>query len=203
VPEPYRDNWIAAGKPTRTAGPSSAQGVDDTFPLPVNPSQARLLYNIGDRALTYEEMLALTTDPEALSQLIADGVRRCKCGQSFNQEQFVVLGDLLRMPGVPSSLRAGLFEVAKRLPDIAVVGDAKDAAGRVGVAIARYEPYDQRNELIFDPSSGELLGERTVATKAQTLDQGSGGVPVAAGTVLYETAYLKSGLVDNLTDEPS
>ena len=38
--------------------------------------------------------------------------------------------------------------------------------------------------------------------KAQTLDQGQGNVPIAAGTVIYETAYLKSGLVDNVTDEP-
>lgn len=188
-----RDAWAAAGDPL-------VLGADTDGDQRLGPGSSVLLYNLGDRQLTYREMLALPADPTRLADLVAKGVRRCKCGQSFEQEQFVVVGDFLRAPAVPARLRAAFFKVAAQLPGIATIGPATDAAGRTGVAIARLEPYGQRNELIFDPETGDLLGERSVITTEQDVDGTGGRVP--AGTVTGEVAYLQSGLVDSLTDRP-
>lgn len=71
-----------------------------------------------------------------------------------------------------------------------MVPDAVDADGRHGVAVARYDPYNPglRDELIFDRETLELIGIRSIATKATD--------SVEAGQVLGTTAVLERAVVD-------
>lgn len=91
---------------------------------------------------------------------------------------------------VPPQTRATLFEATAQIPGITVVQNAKlPVTGERGVAVAFAHSGD-REELVFDPETYELLGSRTVALE----DTESYG----AGTVLGSTAILEKGFVDEL-----
>lgn len=112
-------------------------------------------------------------------------------GKSTDGEVFVNVADALRSGLVPAPLRSTLFQVLKTVPGVDVTARAVTIAGRTGVAIARTETEEggSRQEIIIDPDSGVLIGERRVAV------DDSYGVPV--GTVINETSVTRT-LVDEV-----
>lgn len=102
-------------------------------------------------------------------------------GRSPDGEVVVYVADVLRSGIVPADLRAALLRVIKTVPDVDVTSQAVTLQGRKGLGIARTEPLDgTRQEIIVDPQSGLLIGERTVAVE--------GTSAVTAGTVITETS---------------
>ncbi len=87
----------------------------------------------------------------------------------------------------------------------AMVGRVTDAAGRPGVAVA-YTHEGVRQELVFDPRTASLLGERYVLVGDSSIDIESGGpgaiygMAGPAGTVAFTATYLASGVVDSVRD---
>ena len=77
-----------------------------------------------------------------------------------------IVGELLREAPTPPALRAALYRVAARIPGVELVGAVRDEQGRRGIAVALPEETE-RNELVFDPRSAALLGERSVTTREQ------------------------------------
>jgi hypothetical protein len=76
------------------------------------------------------------------------------------------------------------------------VPHATDAAGRSGVALARYDSASQADaELIFDPKTYRLVGERSVLTHPV---RGEG----PAGTVVESSAELAVSVVSHLPHYP-
>jgi hypothetical protein len=62
--------------------------------------------------------------------------------------------------------RAALFRAATKIPGVDVVEGRADLDGRKGVAVGRYEPENgTRQEVIFDPDSSEVIGEREGARR--------------------------------------
>lgn len=111
-------------------------------------------------------------------------------GPSIDAEVVVYVADALRSGIVPSDLRAALYQVLKTVPGVEVTAQAVSLGGRTGIAIARPEPLNgERQELIIDPSSGDLIGERTVAVDANQ--------QVRTGSVITETSVTRS-LVDEI-----
>ena len=112
-------------------------------------------------------------------------------GKSTDGEVFVIVADTLRSGLVPADLRSALFHVLKTVPGVDVTANAVTIAGRTGVGIARTETEEggSRQEIIIDPKSGVLIGERQIAV------DDSFGVP--AGTVVSETAVTRT-LVDQV-----
>ena len=85
-------------------------------------------------------------------------------GQSVDGEVVVYVADVLRSGLVPADLRAALFQVLKTVPDVDITSKAVTLQGQPGVGIARTEPVNgTRQEIIIDPGTGLLIGERTVA----------------------------------------
>jgi hypothetical protein len=73
-----------------------------------------------------------------------------------------------------------------------VVRHATDAADRIGIAVARYDPGFQADaELIFNPRTYQLLGERSVLVHPV---RGEG----PAGTVIASTAQLRASVVSRV-----
>ena len=74
---------------------------------------------------------------------------------------------------VPPRLAAALFKVAATIPGATVKPHVTDAAGRAGIAVARVgQEYPEDNELIFDPRTYRLLGQRsTLAAPEKGLGQ--------------------------------
>ncbi|MDA8217843.1 MAG: CU044_5270 family protein [Dehalococcoidales bacterium] len=167
-----RSAWAAAGLPT------SASTTSQDF---------------GPGELMYEDFAGLPTDPSALAAVIRQ--RAEQADPPVDVEMFVVVGDLLRQPGVPPEVRSALYKVAASIPGVELVGDMVDRAGRQGVAVAKTTDYwgaKERLVLIFDPATSALLGEEQVLL--ERADWTDATPPVVIG---YAT-YLESSLVESL-----
>jgi hypothetical protein len=105
---------------------------------------------------TYRLLQSLPTDPHALLTLIYAQTKGE--GPSPDAEAFTTIGDLMRETIVPPQTAAALYRAAALIPGVTVVGHATDAAGRAGVAVAWTVGQD-RDEWIFDPATGQFLGE--------------------------------------------
>ena len=136
---------------------------------------------------TYTFLASLPTDPAQLRGWIY----RHPDGQNPPDAQaWADIGDMLREMLVPSKLAAALFRVTATVPGATVVPHAANAIGQAGVAVSR-----SGSELIFDPRTYQLIGERSVLTH-----------PVAgmgpAGTVVASTAQLREAVVSSLPSIP-
>lgn len=113
--------------------------------------------------LGYRQLIRLPTNPRVLTRWIehtAPGYGQ----QPVNNEQFTLVGDVLRNAPAPPRLRAAFLLALARLPGVQALGQTRDELGRTGVAFAMREG-SSRSDLIFDPRTARLLGERTVALK--------------------------------------
>jgi len=136
---------------------------------------------------TYAFLTSLSADPA----LLRTWIYRHLDGQNPpDQQAWIDIGDMLRYTLAPPTVAAALFRVAATIPGAMVVPHAANAIGRSGVAVSR-----SGAELIFDPRTYQLIGERAVLTR-----------PVAgegpAGTVTESTARLQVTVVSGLPDVP-
>ena len=152
--------WIASGRP--------ALGDNQT-------SNERF----GPHGLSSVNLFKLPSDPGKLAALINE--RRIEGGPPGNAETFVIIGDLLRETYGPPKVRAALYDIASKLPDVRLLGRSRWTA-RPGITIG-YASGGSLHEIAFDPRTGAMLGERTVAMKT--------------GAVSEWAIYLASGLVDS------
>ena len=135
-------------------------------------------------------LAGLPRDVTALRErLYADSAGR---GPSADGEAVVYVADALRSGLVPADLRSALYRVLETVPGIEVTADQATIDGRTGTALGRFEvAHGQRQELVIDPSSGEVIGERTIQVEARD------GIP--AGTVVGDTAVTRT-LVDEVPE---
>ena len=149
-------------------------------------------------ALVAPDLSNLPTNPG----ILLAGIEARTIGSSFGAPAgaagtFEIIGDLLRETDASPTLRAALYQAAAQMPGVTLIGTVTDAAGRSGTAVA-YASDGEQNELIFDPTTSVLLGEATVVTDPSQLCR----LDVSVGTVLYETSYVASGVVNSTSDVP-
>jgi hypothetical protein len=115
-----------------------------------------------------EYLAGLPRDPEGLlGRIYRDAKGQ---GPSKDGEALVYVADVLRSGIVPADLRAALFRSATKIPGVGVVEGRANLDGRKGVAVGRYEPENgTRQEIIFDPDTGEVIGEREVNVSGSEL----------------------------------
>lgn len=169
-----RQTWIAANGAgrTRVAGPG---GVEDSA-LSGQP---------------FLDTADLPTEPKALRRLIEARKIPLVDGPPGEAETFTLIGDMLRDTYLPPVFRAALYRVAAELPEVELMGRVEDPVGRTGIGVA-FTKGSVIHELIFDPRTSALLGEREVA--ARRIPE----LQVPAGTETGSTAYLESKVVDSL-----
>jgi hypothetical protein len=102
------------------------------------------------------------------------------------------IGELMGEALLPVQLREALYEVAAALPGAELLANAGDELGRTGPGVARTE-RGVREELIFEPDSGELLARREVM-----VDPAADFAP--PGAVVGWTCYLSRQHVDGLPE---
>jgi hypothetical protein len=174
-----RQKWIQAGRPRERLG-----GVN--FSLPSNAF-----------IRPYAQLLALPTNVDALWKLLyreagtgAPGWKR--------HEMFTEIGDLLREDPIPAKVRAALYLVAARIPGIQLLGLTHDGIGRPALAVALNDTlYGERSELLFDPKTSALLGERSVVVKPPPKYH------VKPGTVSEGATYITAGIVERIGQVPT
>lgn len=112
-----------------------------------------------------QEAASLPRDPKALLDVI---YRRTKgAGVSPEVEALGSIADTLRTGIVPADLRAALYKAAALVPGVTMVDRQATLDGKTGVAIGIVGPDGRsRTDVIIDPSTGLLIGERDVLLRA-------------------------------------
>lgn len=174
-----RSGWLAAGSPplpragaVEESMVSGTGGIVDPADLPTDP--AALLAKIEARSIPGVE------------------------GPPGEAETFVLIGDLLRQGYLPSAVRAALYEAAAELPGVESLGEVEDPVGRPGLGVA-FSDRGSRHELILDPATSALLGERETL-----LGTDAYGFDAPAGTTIGWAAYLEQKVLGSVgTDAPA
>jgi hypothetical protein len=193
-----RAAWVAAGRPDL--------GVPNTEIY--SPKAKHWIGGVGWLPPTYQDLVALPTDPARLLARLTERIRTYRPGafttafkrpQSQTQVLFGTIGYLLEHYPLPPTLRAALYRVLTRLDGVKLVGGVTDLTGRRAVSVAidvLDQPLHQRDELLLDPASGRLLGARSALTRKVP------GWRVPAGTVIDQSVFLEVSVVDSRTTRP-
>lgn len=134
---------------------------------------------------------ALATFPRDPNALLAEIQRQTNGkGQSKDGEALVFIADLLRTGIVPADLRAALYKSAALIPGVTVTDEQATLDGRKGIAIGRVETAsNRRQDIIIDPKTGLLIGEREVLTEPRgSIPAGTATTWTAIETTISETA---------------
>ena len=109
---------------------------------------------------------------------------------SRDEDNFVRIADILRTGLVPAPQRAALLDALSRVPGVSATEDVANFDGVTGVAIGRTEALraGERQEIIIDPGTGLVIGERTIG--------GAGVFGWNLGDVVAVTA-IESAIVDS------
>jgi RNA polymerase sigma-70 factor (ECF subfamily) len=152
---PYRPEDAELAEPY---GPPESEGFTERardggfFGEPVTPSW---------QTPTKAFLADLPRDPQRLLERIRHDA--ADAGPSRDGEALVLIADVLRSGIVPGDVRAALFRAAALIPGVELVDEQANLNGQVGVAVGRYEPNaGDRQEIIFEPDTGMVIGERQV-----------------------------------------
>jgi len=160
------DDWAISQGDKLTNG--VFRGVDGAF------------YGLPNPATLTDE---LPRDAAALYEYIRDGY--VGGSNSIDEDSWVRITELLRTGTAPADLRSALYGAAAMIPGIEITDDQATLNGRTGIAVGRVEESrDERQDIIVDPATGEMIGERTVRT---TADFGAPAGAVWAATSVTTT----------------
>jgi len=154
--------------------------------------------DLGSGGLTYEDFNRYPTDPDVLHAMLREQAARTQV--PVDDEMFVIVGDLARMPGVPPELSWALYQVAMRIPKVEITLEVTDGAGRRGVSVAKTHSYTgakTRSALIFDPATGALLAEEKA-----WLEPPAAFTHLATPVVVGYATYLEASVVPEVPGEP-
>ena len=164
---------------------------EETFPFEKQPMRApegrfydspRLI--LGGQPME-EAISTAPRDPEDLLEMIYDYQRAQGNEDALYEEAFGTVAETMRTGVIPADLRAALYQAAALIPGVTVVDREATLDGRSGVSLGmKTSRYDARQEMIIDPATGRLIGEREI------LLEDVGGIP--AGTATGWTAVTTS-----------
>lgn len=207
-----RKRWQAAGSPLgeRDRRDELVRAHYRAVPTSVLSSDPEQL-NLEQLDQLLSAVPQLPTDADRLERIIRAYAE--KMDPPFEAQMFNVVSGLLHSPYGSRELRAAAYRVLARIQGVALVGQRRDALGRLGTAIsapAGYgdpdqtsaEPEDgtlnrqQRRHLIIDPETGNVLAEETVLTKRVEWIDGEPGDVTGSITILAQS------WVNSVHDQP-
>ncbi|MFD8095186.1 CU044_5270 family protein [Streptomyces malaysiensis] len=125
-----------------------------------DPSQRQDITMVGTGYLTFRQLQALPTDPDALLKKLESGNGVVK--SRLTETVFENVGAILDQATLLPDLSAALYRAVAKLPDVRVVKNVKDGAGRTGIGLTY---TDRRNPSkttggywVFDSKSLAYLG---------------------------------------------
>ena len=103
-------------------------------------------------------------DPRKLLDVLYEG--GAGGGRTQDEEALVRIAETLRTGAIPADLRAALYQAAALIPGVTVVDREATLDGRTGVSLGIGSPEQGfREEIIIDPDTGLMIGERSVVLK--------------------------------------
>ncbi len=195
-----REEWVS-GDGVAFAGGQEFEGIERLGYLGGGPG---IYANFGDARLSYDEALALPRDPDRLYAFMASHtpVEADDPGAlPQSKAMFFLLREFLITTPLPADLRAAFYDAAARIPGIELLGEVQAENGRFGLGIGMWRsggpddpnppqtadglPITQREDLIFDPQTGAIIGDRVVV-------RGN----------LHGESVVESGIVDRVGERP-
>jgi hypothetical protein len=113
-------------------------------------------FSPGALSLTWGDLYALPTDPARLEQKLLDILN-----SDDRQRLFAATADLLSETPAPPALREALWRVVAEVPNVQLVGQVRDSAGRAGTAVQVVIPGFGSRRMIFSEQDGRLLEQET------------------------------------------
>jgi hypothetical protein len=187
----------------RTDGIVVRSGTGDPTAMPHDPAcdYGTFSDDIGPAAKDQysgpAELAALPTDPRALYEQVRAQAQGG--GASPAEGTFMALLDRARSasPYLTPRLVAALYRAIGYVPGVELVGPGQDMLGRPGIVVGRTEPArGDRQEIIFDPNTGRMLGERETVTDPKMVTD----LPVR-GAVLWQSV-ITTAVVDRVGQRP-
>ncbi|MFK0008475.1 CU044_5270 family protein [Paenarthrobacter sp. NPDC090520] len=134
-----------------------------------------------------EAVKTLPREPQALLDLIY--LKTKGKGPSAEKEALTTIASSLRTGVIPADLRAAMYKAAALIPGVVVADKQATLDGRQGIALGvAWAGGKFREDIIIDPATGLLIGERTVYLVAES------GIP--ANTASSWTA-VRTSVVDS------
>ncbi|MFJ9242772.1 CU044_5270 family protein [Streptomyces sp. NPDC101776] len=143
-----------------------------------DPAKKMTMTMSGAGYLTFQQLQALPTDPDALlKKLSADAgnVKPARRTEVVVENLGAIIGDATLLP----DLSAAIYRALAQLPGVHVVDHVKDAAGRNGVGLA-FAGAPKNYAWVFDASSLHYLGTTDAALLGVGVADKAGEVPNAA-----------------------
>ncbi|MEO7720558.1 MAG: CU044_5270 family protein [Pseudolysinimonas sp.] len=188
IPADHNDDWVWVRDPetvAKTFGPASekqaAEDAQVARPSGVIRAAKGGFYNGGPMDWGFD---ALPRDPHQLLNYIY----RVTAKQDVSPDTAAVrfIAETLRTGVAPADLRASLYRALAGIPGISISDRDATLDGRIGVAFGRDEGNGLRMEIIIDPATGLMIGEREIVLRDGVLQ----GVP--AGESMGWTAVTTS-----------
>lgn len=178
IPADRNDEWVWVRDPqtvAQTYGPASEkQAAQDGVPSGEIIRAARGEFYNGPA--TGADLAALPRDPRQLLNYIY----RVTAGQgpSADGAALQFIADTLRTGVVPAELRASLYNAVAGIPGVTITDREATLDGRTGMAFGRDEGNGIRQEIIIDPTTGLLIGEREVILRDGVMPGVPAGQPM-------------------------
>jgi hypothetical protein len=133
-----------------------------------------------------ESVKNLPRDPQAL----LDAIRQRGKQGSPEAETLESIAAALKTGVIPADLRAALYKAAALIPGVTVVDRQANLDGKVGTAIGIKHPNRAtRTDIIIDPATGLLIGERVVTlTAGETFPAGTATAWTSVQTTVVNSA---------------
>jgi hypothetical protein len=196
--------WHAHG------GPHVQVGATRTFSIP----PGGYFIDVGRGQLTRRQVLALPTTAKGMYERLAPTVARVVHNASPSERVYIralrrewgslanylawtrfnAIASSFQQGPMPPAIRSAMYATLALIPGVKSIGTDRDLVGRRGAAVIfdnRFNGY--RTELIFDPATSALLGERQTIIRK--------GTGYADGAVVENLAFLNEA-VTNATRIP-
>jgi hypothetical protein len=162
----------------------------------------------------FPDPAAVPIDPDGLLAAVYQLVEDPACapilvGDTVQDRAFLLIDGMLQTVQ-PAEVRAALYQALAKIPGVAVVQSASDAAGRRGVALTRAAAIEGpgssgwlRLEIVLDRHTHRYLGARHVVTRDHFIPNvGRRGAWFHKGQVLVSRAQLALAVVDAPCQRP-
>jgi hypothetical protein len=135
-------------------------------------------------------MASLPRDPDQLYTRLHDDTSGRGLDESL--EMVVYVADILRSGLVPADLRAALYRVLAKVPNLQITEEVTNLDGKKGTAFG-VSAKGLRHDVIIDPATGQFTGEREIA------EDGYSNIP--PGTVMEYTS-VTTAVVASMGTKP-
>ncbi|MEJ3748598.1 CU044_5270 family protein [Actinomycetes bacterium KLBMP 9797] len=154
--------------------------------------------NVASFGFDYATLVNLPADPDAVLAWVRDQVRGVGGGTRDGEDgiAFGTINAILRDNLLPPAVESALFHALGKLSGVTLVPDAVNLDGRPAIAVARVQDGWLRDEMLLDPETYRLIGERAVAIADHTTQAMDGSSRIKKGTIQRLVVRSAAAIVD-------